>query len=308
VAAIDINMGCPKHFSVSGGMGSALLRKPEVACDILKTLVRNLDCPVTCKVRLMEKQADSIDLVKRLEATGISAIAVHCRRTTERDVDPARWAELPAICSALSIPVIANGDVLKHADIARVKETTKADSVLIARGALQHPSVFRAEGELPLDQEILDYLKIAISVDSHHKNQKYIVERMLKYAKRTDNNFPEFQQAVRSKTSQQLCAVFGLDAEWYDANKCGSLGGAQKEPLLAEFLALAQKRKEEDAIAGDTEKKRKRDDGACAEDEDEGSEAVEETYPKKCRECSQRTYLGDGCCKNRKCPLNQTRK
>ena len=60
--------------------------------------------------------------------------------------------------------MIANGDVLKHADIARVKETTKADSVLIARGALQHPSVFRAEGELPLDQEILDYLKIAISV------------------------------------------------------------------------------------------------------------------------------------------------
>ena len=62
-------------------------------------------CLLAFQVRLMEKQADSIDLVKRLEATGISAIAVHCRRTTERDVDPARWTELPAICSALSIAV-----------------------------------------------------------------------------------------------------------------------------------------------------------------------------------------------------------
>ena len=54
VAGIDINMGCPKSFSVTGGMGAALLSKPETACDIIKTLKRNLNIPVTCKIRLLE--------------------------------------------------------------------------------------------------------------------------------------------------------------------------------------------------------------------------------------------------------------
>uniref|UniRef100_A0A7N2R6T4 DUS-like FMN-binding domain-containing protein n=2 Tax=Quercus TaxID=3511 RepID=A0A7N2R6T4_QUELO len=79
VAAIDINMGCPKSFSISGGMGAALLTKPELIHDILTTLKRNLDTPVTCKIRLLKSSQDTVELARRIEKTGVSALAVHGR-------------------------------------------------------------------------------------------------------------------------------------------------------------------------------------------------------------------------------------
>ncbi|OIT27724.1 trna-dihydrouridine(47) synthase [nad(p)(+)]-like protein, partial [Nicotiana attenuata] len=79
VAAVDINMGCPKSFSISGGMGAALLSKPELIHDILTTLRRNLDIPVTCKIRLLKSPQDTVELARRIERTGVSALAVHGR-------------------------------------------------------------------------------------------------------------------------------------------------------------------------------------------------------------------------------------
>ncbi|XP_068656146.1 uncharacterized protein [Aristolochia californica] len=79
VAAIDINMGCPKSFSISGSMGAALLSKPELIHDILTALRRNLDTPVTCKIRLLKSPQDTIELARRIEKTGVSAFVVHGR-------------------------------------------------------------------------------------------------------------------------------------------------------------------------------------------------------------------------------------
>jgi len=73
VAGIDINMGCPKGFSVQGGMGAALLQKPEVACDIIRTLKRNLNIPVTCKIRLLETEAATLDLAKGILTSPITS-------------------------------------------------------------------------------------------------------------------------------------------------------------------------------------------------------------------------------------------
>lgn len=84
VHGIDVNMGCPKHFSVHAGMGAALLGKPETAADILKTLVRNLNNPITCKIRLKDTMAETIDFMRMAEQCGVKAIAVHCRRIPER--------------------------------------------------------------------------------------------------------------------------------------------------------------------------------------------------------------------------------
>ena len=94
VRAIDINMGCPRSFSVSGGMGSALLKKPEVVHDILTTLVRNMDIPVTCKIRVLPTIAETIDFVKMCESTGIKAIGVHGRQQEERDKHDVRYDEV----------------------------------------------------------------------------------------------------------------------------------------------------------------------------------------------------------------------
>ena len=79
VAAVDLNCGCPKKFSIQGGMGAALLSNPDLLEKILINLVQHSGMPVTCKIRLLETQEATIALVKRIVATGIKALTVHCR-------------------------------------------------------------------------------------------------------------------------------------------------------------------------------------------------------------------------------------
>ncbi|KAK9869408.1 hypothetical protein WA026_003163 [Henosepilachna vigintioctopunctata] len=138
VAAIDINMGCPKEFSLKGGMGAALLTKPEKAKDILETLVRNISIPVTCKIRVFESVDETINLVKDLVSTGISAIGVHGRTKFERPQHLNRNETIRKIAQSISIPVIANGgsrEIEKYSDIIKFKELCGASSVMIARAA-----------------------------------------------------------------------------------------------------------------------------------------------------------------------------
>ncbi|KAE8912923.1 hypothetical protein PF005_g10569 [Phytophthora fragariae] len=179
VAAVDINMGCPKHFSIQGGMGAALLRKPEVACDIIKTLRRNLSIPVSCKIRFLPEIQDTIDTAKRLEDAGAYAVGVHMRQIHERPHDKASWDRLAPVVSALSVPVLANGDVFEHEHINKLRKISGASSFLIARGALANPSIFRKEGRLPVNQVVKDYLKAAAETDNVYQNTKYNVMRMI---------------------------------------------------------------------------------------------------------------------------------
>lgn len=107
VAGIDVNMGCPKEFSIKGGMGAALLENPDKACAILSALVGGTNIPVTCKVRVLADTDRTVALCRRLEATGISAIAVHGRTRDERPQHSNRDDVIRAVAEALIIPVIA---------------------------------------------------------------------------------------------------------------------------------------------------------------------------------------------------------
>ncbi|KEP63344.1 UNVERIFIED_CONTAM: dihydrouridine synthase (dus) protein [Hammondia hammondi] len=142
VAAVDVNMGCPKSFSINGGMGAALLKTPLIATDILKTLRRNLDIPVTCKIRLLDTIHKTIDFARLCESCGIEAIAIHARETHERPSHRAHWDIFPALKSSLAIPLIANGDFLTHRDADVFQEKIGADSLMFARGAMWDPSIF----------------------------------------------------------------------------------------------------------------------------------------------------------------------
>ncbi|TYZ67161.1 hypothetical protein PybrP1_000398, partial [[Pythium] brassicae (nom. inval.)] len=187
VAAVDINMGCPKHFSIQGGMGAALLKTPEVACDILKTLRRNLNIPVSCKIRILEDTKATIDIAKRLEHAGAVAIGLHGRQVHERPVDRAHWEAFAPVVSALAVPVLVNGDLFVREDIERVRELSGARSFLVARGALTNASIFRREGMLPYTDVrvccallvVVDYLKVAAETDNVFQNTKYNLSRML---------------------------------------------------------------------------------------------------------------------------------
>lgn len=100
-------MGCPKEFSIKGGMGAALLGTPDKAVAILRKLVNNLNIPITCKVRVMNTAEETIDLCRLLVDTGIAAIAIHGRTKDERPQHANRNHILKQVAEALDVPVIA---------------------------------------------------------------------------------------------------------------------------------------------------------------------------------------------------------
>ncbi|CAF2110621.1 unnamed protein product [Brassica napus] len=179
VAAVDINMGCPKAFSIQGGMGAALLSKPELIHDILATLKRNLDVPVTCKIRLLKSPADTVELARRIEKLGVPALAVHGRKVADRPRDPAKWDEIADVVAALSIPVIANGDVLEYDDFSRIKTATGAASVMVARGAMWNASIFSPKGKSHWEDVKNKYIRKSILWNNDVKSTKYTIKEMI---------------------------------------------------------------------------------------------------------------------------------
>ncbi|KVI08877.1 Aldolase-type TIM barrel [Cynara cardunculus var. scolymus] len=197
VAAIDVNMGCPKAFSISGGMGAALLSKPELIHDILTMLKRNLWIPVTCKIRLLNSTHDSVELARRIEKTGVSAVAVHGRRVADRPRDPANWSEIATVVDALSIPVIANGDVFEFEDFQHIRSVTGASSVMIARGALWNASIFHPEGT-PVEDVKREYVRKSILWDHDIKSTKYTLKEMIMHY--TSLELPEGKAVTKSES------------------------------------------------------------------------------------------------------------
>jgi tRNA-dihydrouridine synthase 2 len=203
VAAIDINMGCPKSFSIKGGMGVALLYNIENATKILKTLVENLDIQVTCKIRIKPDLEETIKTAKALEATGISAIAVHGRTRDERPGDPCHPDVIRQIAEAVKIPVIANGgskDIEKYSDIDKFRKACGVSSVMIARAAQWNVSIFRKDGPLQMDDLIKEYLKLAIEFDNSATNTKYCVQMILRDQQET----PRGKRFLETQTLEQI--------------------------------------------------------------------------------------------------------
>ncbi|GLC38143.1 hypothetical protein PLESTB_000260600 [Pleodorina starrii] len=224
VACVDVNMGCPKQFSLQGGMGAALLKKPEVAEDILKTLRRNLQLPVSCKIRLLDDPRDTVELARRLAACGISALAVHGRTTQQRPRDPADWARIRLVVDALggAVPVIANGDIMSYDDAQRVRQETGCAAAMVARAAMWNASVFRPQGFLPLDHVQREYVRLAVRWGNALPNTKYCLKEMadapLSFAGRWGGDRTlvghEANTAItRARDERQMCALVGVADE-----------------------------------------------------------------------------------------------
>ncbi|XP_062178332.1 uncharacterized protein LOC133883130 isoform X1 [Alnus glutinosa] len=216
VAAIDINMGCPRSFSISGGMGAALLTKPELIHDILTTLRRNLETPVTCKIRLLKSSQDTVELARRIEKTGVSALAVHGRRVADRPRDPAKWSEIADIVAALSIPVIANGDVFEYDDFRHIKDATGASSVMVARGALWNASIFSPEGKMPWEDVKREYIRKSILWDNDIKSTKHTLKEMIMHYSSLE--LPEGKAVIKSECLADLAQLYGEDKYYQIVN------------------------------------------------------------------------------------------
>jgi len=209
VAAIDINMGCPKEFSIKGGMGAALLEKPQLVKEILTTLVDNIKKPVTCKIRLLPSLEETLNLVKIIEETGVKAIGVHGRVRTQRSSEACNYDFIQEISKVISIPIIANGgslDIQCHEDIEDFKNRTNCSSVMLARAAEWTPSIFRKQGLLPQTTEIKDYLKYALRYDHNFPGTKYCICQLM----HRNLESRDGQRLLASKTMHELCQIFGM--------------------------------------------------------------------------------------------------
>ncbi|KAG0374578.1 tRNA-dihydrouridine(20) synthase [NAD(P)+]-like [Mortierella sp. AD032] len=209
VSTIDLNCGCPKRFSIHGGMGAALMEEPEKLCGILKNLVDNCGLPVTCKIRIFPDRERTLKLVKMIEATGIKALAVHCRYRDERPREPGHWDRFKEIVDAVSIPVIANGDIREYGDIARIREVSGCAGVMIARGAEANVSIFRKEGRLPLMDIVRQYMRKCLETRNHHANTKYCVMQMFI----EDTKSPYYRPLCEAKSFRAVCKVFEMEGE-----------------------------------------------------------------------------------------------
>eukprot|EP00916_Digyalum_oweni_P013876 GHVL01022697.1.p1 GENE.GHVL01022697.1~~GHVL01022697.1.p1 ORF type:complete len:243 (-),score=32.37 GHVL01022697.1:71-799(-) len=187
-------------------MGAALLSNIERASDILKNLVKNVPCQITCKIRLLDTDEKTIDFVKMCEMSGVSAIAVHLRQKHERPSHPASWSIMTHIKDAVSIPVIANGDFVDRQSVNTFKKHLNTDGFMFARGALWNPAIFwKSDEKPPTREEVYSrYVELCASSGVVYQNTKYVLAQMTQPDRNQDRN----NLLQRSKTAESIYNIF----------------------------------------------------------------------------------------------------
>jgi tRNA-dihydrouridine synthase B len=142
---IDINMGCPVPKVVSKEAGAALLRDKTLLADLARAVVEGASVPVTAKIRSgWDRDSSDIERIgETLERAGVAAIAIHARTRSERFEGKANWDDIRRLRRAVSVPVIGNGDVRTAEDALRMIEVSGCDGILVGRGAVGNPWIFR---------------------------------------------------------------------------------------------------------------------------------------------------------------------
>ena len=149
---IDLNFGCPVKKVTKKGAGSSLLRNLPLMAEIARKVIKSVNTPVTAKIRSGWNNSEILatKAAKILEGEGVAALTIHPRTASSRYNQPANWNIIADVKSKVKIPVIGNGDIKTPEDAGKMFKETGCDAVMIGRGALGNPLIFR---------NTIDYLK-----------------------------------------------------------------------------------------------------------------------------------------------------
>ena len=167
---IDINMGCPVlKVAVRSQAGSALLKNPEKIYEIVSSVVKAVDVPVTVKIRSGwdSKSINAVEVAKVIEKAGASAICVHPRTRSQGYSGKSDWNIIKDVKKAVSIPVIGNGDIKTPYDAKRMLEETGCDAVMIGRGVLGNPWLIKntinyLDGKEVIEPALIDRVNMCL--------------------------------------------------------------------------------------------------------------------------------------------------
>lgn len=188
---ISFNMGCPVAKITKNGEGSALMAKPKLVEEICKTLRKSTDKKINIKFRLGidDKNLNYLEIGKIAQDAGIDYVILHARTKEQMYSGKADWNHIKILKENLSIPVIANGDIFCVEDFVKVIDKTKADGVMLARGAMGNPFLFKEikdyinKGfyEKPSSKQIIDQLIEQYKLELKYKKEKLVVTQMRKH-------------------------------------------------------------------------------------------------------------------------------
>jgi len=208
---IDINMGCPVTKVVKQGSGSALMKNVDQTVAMVEAVVKAVKKPVTVKMRtgFTKTSKNAVELAKKLEAVGVSAITVHGRTKSELYAGQANWDDIKAVKEAVKIPVIGNGDVKSLADFIEKLAYSKCDAIMIGRGIVGNPFLIKEivaylnneEYQEPTFKDRIDMCLVHASRLCELKGENVAMKQMRSLASWYIGGMP-YSSRIKNETSQ----------------------------------------------------------------------------------------------------------
>jgi nifR3 family TIM-barrel protein len=209
---IDLNMGCPVAKIVAKGQGAALMRDPLGAAVILRTLRKAVAGPLTIKIRggWDDRALNAVEVARVAEAEGVDAITVHPRTRSQQFTGRAPWAIIADVVTAVRVPVVGNGDVRTVDDARAMVAATGCAAVMVGRGALGRPWVFRGRA-VTRDERAAVVRRHCALIEAHLPERLALVQLKKHLAWYSDGlpNAARTRPALfAARTAAEACAIF----------------------------------------------------------------------------------------------------